>query len=392
MRGGIDGLSQRIQNLLGRSPCDGSAYAFRNRRRNRLKLLDLGWHRRLAVSSPTASGALHLAEGGRRRRSPSPHAQWQWLITGCRLAAARGAGTGALAGVSSHANTVRKIMAVTTQQSERNDLFTGLARCRSDRIRGMDLHAELARLIADPELAESVAHWSEARRSGAQSRRTHGEQMARRDTELHAAQHQDPGPDAGTGAPAADALRRQERSPRCRDARPVPGNPGQRYGRRRSRTGQAAGEAAGDTPADGPPKRARAGRQPLPDHLPRIEHRHEPESCPCDQCGKDLVKIGEDVSEQLDVEPAQFFVHRHIRPQYACRACETVTAAPIPPAVIDGGMAAVGLLGLGDRRQVPRSPAAVSPGAHRRPGRCHAVALDPGGMGGTHRRGTATAG
>jgi transposase len=92
------------------------------------------------------------------------------------------------------------------------------------------------------------------------------------------------------------------------------------------------------------PKRPRAGRQPLPDHLPRIEHRHEPESCTCGQCGKDLVKIGEDVSEQLDVEPAKFFVHRHIRPQYACRACETITAAPIPPAVIDGGMAAVGLL------------------------------------------------
>ena len=89
--------------------------------------------------------------------------------------------------------------------------------------------------------------------------------------------------------------------------------------------------------------RPRAGRQPLPDHLPRIEHRHEPESCTCDQCGNDLTKIGEDVSEQLDVEPARFFVHRHIRPQYACRSCETVSAAPIPPAVIDGGLAAVGL-------------------------------------------------
>jgi transposase len=92
------------------------------------------------------------------------------------------------------------------------------------------------------------------------------------------------------------------------------------------------------------PKRLRAGRQPLPPHLPRIEHRHEPESCACGQCGKDLVKIGEDVTEQLDVEPAKFFVHRHVRPQYACRHCETITAAPIPPAVIDGGMAAVGLL------------------------------------------------
>ena len=48
------------------------------------------------------------------------------------------------------------------------------------------------------------------------------------------------------------------------------------------------------------PRRERAGRQPLPEHLPRIEHRHEPESCTCGQCGLDLVKIGEDVSEQLD--------------------------------------------------------------------------------------------
>jgi transposase len=91
-------------------------------------------------------------------------------------------------------------------------------------------------------------------------------------------------------------------------------------------------------------KRNRAGRQPLPDHLPRVEHIHEPESCQCGNCGKDLVKIGEDVTEQLDVEPAKFFVHRHIRPQYACRGCETVSAATIPPAIIDGGMASVGLL------------------------------------------------
>ena len=90
--------------------------------------------------------------------------------------------------------------------------------------------------------------------------------------------------------------------------------------------------------------RQRAGRQALPPELARIEHRHEPESCQCGQCGKDLVKIGEDVSEQLDVEPARFFVHRHIRPQYARRACETVTAAPVAPGVIDGGLAAPGLL------------------------------------------------
>ena len=105
---------------------------------------------------------------------------------------------------------------------------------------------------------------------------------------------------------------------------------------------EAEVEQSGSAPKSA--KRERAGRQPLPEHLPRIEHRHEPESCTCGQCGQDLVKIGEDVSEQLDIEPAKFFVHRHIRPQYACRSCETISAAPVPPAVIDGGMAAPGLL------------------------------------------------
>ena len=91
--------------------------------------------------------------------------------------------------------------------------------------------------------------------------------------------------------------------------------------------------------------RIRAGRQPLPPHLPRIVHVHEPEGCQCGRCGGiDLVKIGEDVTEQLDVEPAKFTVHRHVYPQYACRPCETIVAALAAPAVIDGGMAATGLL------------------------------------------------
>lgn len=92
------------------------------------------------------------------------------------------------------------------------------------------------------------------------------------------------------------------------------------------------------------PCRPRAGRQPLPAHLPRIEHRHEPESCTCGQCGQALKLIREDITEQLDVEPARFFVHRHVRPQYACRRCATVSAAPVPAAIIDGGVASPGLL------------------------------------------------
>ena len=90
--------------------------------------------------------------------------------------------------------------------------------------------------------------------------------------------------------------------------------------------------------------RDRAGRPPLPPHLPVVEHRHDLESCRCDRCGHEQIQIGEDVTDQLDVEPAKFTIHRHIRPQYACRHCETVTAAPMAPALIEGGMATPGLL------------------------------------------------
>jgi transposase len=107
----------------------------------------------------------------------------------------------------------------------------------------------------------------------------------------------------------------------------------------------AAVEAELSPPADAPPKpRRKAGRQPLPDHLPRETHVHEPDSCQCGQCGADRVKIGEDVTEKLNIIPAQFFVERHVYPKYACRSCQTITAEPSAPTIIDGGMAAPGLL------------------------------------------------
>jgi len=106
----------------------------------------------------------------------------------------------------------------------------------------------------------------------------------------------------------------------------------------------AAVEAELNLPPAPATPRSRAGRQTLPEHLLRVEVRHEPESCTCPACQANLIKIGEDVSEQLDIEPARFFVIRHIRPQYACRQCETITAAPVAPAVIDGSLAAPGLL------------------------------------------------
>jgi transposase len=204
----------------------------------------------------------------------------------------------------------------------------------------MELHAELARRTADPALADWVVQTMQQLLDNAQ--REAAEQIARRDTELHAAQ---------TKIQALTLelahLRRMRFGARSEALSAETRDLFQET--LSSDIAAAEAELAKQADAVAPtttprPKRERAGRQPLPDHLPRIEHRHEPESCTCGQCGKDLVKIGEDISEQLDVEPAKFFVHRHIRPQYACRSCETISAAPIPPAVIDGGLAAVGLL------------------------------------------------
>ena len=88
-----------------------------------------------------------------------------------------------------------------------------------------------------------------------------------------------------------------------------------------------------------PPKRPRPARNlgHLPDHLPRIEQVIEPEStlCPCG-CGE-MVRIGEDRAERLDIVPAQLRVIVTVRPKYACRRCEGgVIQAPAPARLIEG--------------------------------------------------------
>ncbi|GAB5390424.1 MAG: IS66 family transposase [Alphaproteobacteria bacterium] len=76
----------------------------------------------------------------------------------------------------------------------------------------------------------------------------------------------------------------------------------------------------------------------LPAHLPRIEEVIEPDSLDC-PCGCKLHKIGEDVSERLDVIPAQFRVIVTRRPRYACRSCtDGVTQASARAHVIAGGL------------------------------------------------------
>lgn len=83
----------------------------------------------------------------------------------------------------------------------------------------------------------------------------------------------------------------------------------------------------------------RANRGALPKHLPRIDMivDIDDHACPC--CRNELHRIGEDVSERLDIVPAQLRVVVVRRPKYACRACEDVIVqSPAPARLIEGGL------------------------------------------------------
>jgi transposase len=83
----------------------------------------------------------------------------------------------------------------------------------------------------------------------------------------------------------------------------------------------------------------RTNRGALPPHLPRIETTVDIEDKACPSCKNMLHRIGEDVSERLDIVPAQFRVLVVRRPKYACRACEDgVVQSPAPARLIEGGL------------------------------------------------------
>src|SRR5258708_30317141 len=92
--------------------------------------------------------------------------------------------------------------------------------------------------------------------------------------------------------------------------------------------------------------RRKATRRDFPDDLPRRRVVHPmPASCPC--CGgTKLSKIGEDVTETLDVVPRQWFVTEHVHGKFSCRSCETITQPPAPFHVIARGFAGPSLLAM----------------------------------------------
>ena len=97
--------------------------------------------------------------------------------------------------------------------------------------------------------------------------------------------------------------------------------------------------------ANPPAKKERSvpKRQPLPPQLPRTVIHHEPDATHC-QCGCQMVRIGEDVSEKLDYTPGTFSVERHIRGKWACQSCETLVQEPVAPHIIDKGIPTTNLL------------------------------------------------
>ena len=103
---------------------------------------------------------------------------------------------------------------------------------------------------------------------------------------------------------------------------------------------QAQGGATPGVSAPQKQERRKPKREPLPAHLPRVEQRIEPEDtrCPTPECAQPMVRVGEDISERLDIVPAQFFVQRQIRGKWACKCCQLLVQEPAAPQVFDNAL------------------------------------------------------
>jgi transposase len=86
-------------------------------------------------------------------------------------------------------------------------------------------------------------------------------------------------------------------------------------------------------------------RAPLPAHLPRERVvLPNPTACPC--CGGKLAKLGETITETLEVIPRQWKVVQTVREKFTCRSCEAITQPPAPFHPIARGRAGPNLLAM----------------------------------------------
>lgn len=95
-------------------------------------------------------------------------------------------------------------------------------------------------------------------------------------------------------------------------------------------------------------RRHRPTGRALPAHLPRetVIHRdpEAPEGCQCKECGGKLRKLGEDVSEVLELVPASFKVIRHVREKHSCCGCARIVQPAAPSRPIERGLPGPALL------------------------------------------------
>lgn len=107
-----------------------------------------------------------------------------------------------------------------------------------------------------------------------------------------------------------------------------------------------AEEAAAKTTTVTAFERKRPARKPFPEHLPR-ERVLVPAPCSCPACGGDrLSKLGEDVTETLEVIPRSWKVIQTVREKFSCRDCEKIAQAPAPFHVVPRGWAGPSFLAM----------------------------------------------
>lgn len=93
-------------------------------------------------------------------------------------------------------------------------------------------------------------------------------------------------------------------------------------------------------------ERRRPSRKPFPEHLPRERVVIEaPAACGCCGSGR-IVKLGEDVTETLEVIPRQWKVVQTVREKFTCRDCEKISQPPAPFHPTPRGRAGPNLLAM----------------------------------------------
>ncbi len=108
----------------------------------------------------------------------------------------------------------------------------------------------------------------------------------------------------------------------------------------------AAEKAAAKTTTVQPYARKRPSRQPFPEHLPR-ERVVVPAPTTCACCGGTrLRKLGETITETLEVIPRQWKVIQHVREKMTCRDCEKISEPPAPFHVTPRGWAGPNLMAM----------------------------------------------